>query len=242
MPMPLTVSMDDLGTMHAWLERALQAGFIISALQSSINDLEELSRLIEHMDEGVPIAPLGPVFDAEQVHQLFHHCSYPHPDALQKIGAPPPALPDYVTFFDPGYSIARLEVSYEGMFPAIFSTFNSTWRTWDADEDFMHWKDAPCYRQLRMKPLDQSHSQCVLPSGSEELPSARAVVMGMVLCQKLTYRRLFPRRYIRCANVLPNGNHVHVGVFHRTGFEIREFPDDTDMPVGLAPCRSIQRP
>lgn len=54
MASPITISMDELRTLHAWEERLLKKGLKVPELQASINEPEQLERIIAFIRAGAP--------------------------------------------------------------------------------------------------------------------------------------------------------------------------------------------
>src|SRR5206468_2742797 len=90
------------------------------------------------------------------------------------------------------------------------------------DKVFATQRNNPRYRQLRMDAVEESSGKTFaeqesLLSAEEEVPSARSVVMGVVLHFLATQQHLFPDCYVRCADKYFGGYGVCVGDFDRDG-------------------------
>ncbi len=152
---------------------------------------------------------------------------------------PAPAAIGFVTFYDPGWSILYLR-HFVVKKRSKFSP-----QTWYDDEPFAKLAELPGYRQLRMTPVPGSFGktfaeQRALLRADEEIPSARAVVMGMVLHFLTTHERLFPNHWVRCSDKDSDGDRVYVGGFDRDGLSVSSDWDDyRDSGIGLASSRKF---
>jgi hypothetical protein len=179
----------------------------------------------------------GPVYNAAKVSQLFS-LGYEYSDMLA-FGQPPAQCPGFLTFFDPGWDILRLR-RFCGCKGKIFTV-----QDWYLRQRFATTTDEPQYRQLRLEALDGSFTiafdyQLRLLPETEEVPLARAVVMGMVIHFLLSGGRLFERYYVRCADMGSGGLRVHVGRFDSEGFVVNGGMDDKHYDdVGLASSRKF---
>ena len=157
------------------------------------------------------------------------------PSDVQPRG--PQCLPGFVTFYDPGWSIVRLRdaVAKKG---TIF--FPQDWYDY---EPFAQFDEQPRYRQLRMKALPGSfgksfmEQQLLLPT-DEVVPSARVVVMRMVIHFLATDERVFPNYSVRCIDQDLDGDRVNVGHFDADGLLVYRFWDDYNNSIlGLSDSR-----
>ncbi len=174
----------------------------------------------------------APVYDVRTVEKLL---GFRYSVAeIDSIGKPPDALPGFVTFFDPGWSILQLrkELIHRGN---IFYA-----QHWYDNKSFAKLEERPSHRQLRMNEVTDSfgktfaEQQTLLPL-DEEVPLARVVVMGMVIHFLATGDRLFAKHYVRCANELSGGSRVFVGYFASDGFFVYRYWDgNRDDRLGLA--------
>ena len=89
----------------------------------------------------------SPVYDAEAVVRLL---AIPYSvEDIAAFGRPPVALADFITFFDPGWSILRLRDAVAGkkiLYP----------QDWYDNEAFAKFEEEPRYRQLRMQAVKDS--------------------------------------------------------------------------------------
>jgi hypothetical protein len=129
-------------------------------------------------------------------------------------GFQPNPIPGFVTFFDPGVSISLLRrlVAKKG---TIFYP--------------QSWYDN--------KPFDEQ--QALLPT-DEEIPSARVVVMGVVIHYLATGERLFPGCWVRCTDPDTVDVHVCVGNSDHGGLCVDGRWDGNRVcDIGLASCRKF---
>jgi hypothetical protein len=139
--------------------------------------------------------------------------------AIQPCGLQPKPLPGFVTFYDPGWSIVRLR-SVDTKKGTIFYP-----QTWYDNEPFATFEEPARYRQLRMAAVPDSfdknfkEQQALLPA-DEEVPSARVVVMGMVIHFLATDERLFPNVWVRCIDNDSDGLRIYVDPFRPDGLRI----------------------
>ena len=166
----------------------------------------------------------APVYDVRTVEKLLNF-QYSVAE-FDSIGKPPDALPGFVTFFDPGWSLQQLRASVADKGHIFYP------QTWYDNEPFAKLEEPPRYRQLRMDAVKGSFGrtfaeQRAVLSGDEEVPLARVVIMAMVIYFLATGERLFPTYYVRCRDLASDGNRVYVGNF------------DRDSDIGLASSRKF---
>jgi hypothetical protein len=81
--------------------------------------------------------------------------------------------------------------------------------------------------------------KALLPT-EEEIPSARVVVMGIVIHFLASGERLFPKCCLRCAELTSNDSRVNVGRFDSDGFYVSHYWDDLRGDfLGLASSRKF---
>jgi hypothetical protein len=151
----------------------------------------------------------------------------------------PPSIDGYVTFWDPGWSILRLRAAIARGGSKAFS--HQTW--YDIEAVFARLEEAPRYRQLRMEAVPESfgktfpEQQALVPPG-EEIPTARVVLMGMVIHFLASRKHLFPHSYVRCIDQTADSDRVGVGDFDSRGFLVGRYSDDSHYAyLGLASSR-----
>ncbi len=218
----------------AWAERAAKHGLELSTdLQPSIDRPEEMQRLVRVIRRASHLAP-GPVYDARTVNHLF---CLRYTEAQILAFGPPPGLPGFLTFLDPGWGLLRLRNFCHDK-GAIFSR-----QEWYVFEAFAKKMEEPRYRNIRMEAVAGSfdkHSTiqwCLLPE-TEEVPPLRAVAMGMVIHYLLTGQRLFEYCHVRCASSALDGRRVNIGYFDSGGFDVgRCWDNDRDAGLGIASAR-----
>jgi hypothetical protein len=179
----------------------------------------------------------APLYDAHEVARLLG--IELDKEDLAKFPNSPRARYGYVTFFDPGWSILRLSVAVAGR-GTIFSP-----QDWYDDELFAKFEEQPRYRQLRMDAFPESfgktfsEQQALVPAG-EEIPTARVVLIGLIIHFLVTGMRLFPDCYVRCSDQTSGGHRVFVGDFDSVGFRVdRCWDDDHGDDLGLASSRKF---
>jgi hypothetical protein len=152
---------------------------------------------------------------------------------------PPNPLPGFVTFFDPGWSIVRLRAAVAKQGTIFYS------QSWYDREPFANLDESPRYRQLRMTAAPDSfcrtfaEQQTLLPA-DEEIPSARVVVMGMVIHFLATGERLFADDWVRCVDKDSHGDRVRVGDSIAGGLGVRRVWDGShDSRLGLSAARKF---
>ena len=151
----------------------------------------------------------------------------------------PTPLQGFVTFFDPGWSILRLREAVANKGTILYP------QTWYDDEPFALLEEPPRYRQLRMTAVPDSldktftEQQALVPA-DEEIPTARVVIMGMVIHFLANGERLFPDSYVRCADKTSDVFRVRVGDFDSYGFFVDYYWDDVRYSVlGLTAARKF---
>jgi hypothetical protein len=156
--------------------------------------------------------------------------------ARRMFGAPPAAIPGFITFFDCGLTINILRLQFGEMF------YNQTWYDTEA---FAKLVEAPRYRQLRMTAVPDSfdttfvEQQELLPI-DEEVPSPRVVVMGMVIHFLATGERLHPDYWVRCIETDSDGYRVDIGYFDADGLRVgRDRDDHRGEELGLSSARKF---
>ena len=142
---------------------------------------------------------------------------------------PPSPWPGYVTFWDPGRSIADLKRKH----PAVFHP----WLGWYDGLPFAKATDVFRWRQLRLDPIQlgaaYAEQAARLPKG-DEIPQARDVVTYMVIRFLATGDR-WPGHRLRSRDVLAGDKRVIVGPFWDSGFEVAHCGEDYRSPgIGLA--------
>jgi len=232
-----------LGLAHEWVCAFGRQGGTAAMLQESIEKSYLMRAFIGVLEAELvalenPIPPTvtnagpGPVYDVRAVNKLF---SLGYSDVrLFALDIPPQAIPGFLTLFDPGWSILRLRrfCADKGK---MFSDQN-----WYDNEDFSKRGGTPRYRQIRLEALYGSFNknfddqQRLLPE-NEEVPSARGVVMGMVIHFLLSGQRLFENCYVRCADKVSGDRRVFVGSFDRDGLRVSGgYDDHRSSDLGLA--------
>lgn len=244
MASPVTFA-EKLQRLSAWWDRMEKGGLTFDDLQVPIDDAAMRSRLIVHWRLCAHTSSLErvsdtksqcPVYDARAVKKLFS--IFYTGQKLSAIG-PPDALPGFLTFFDPGWSILHLRRFCADKSRIFYS------QDWYDDEPFAKRTDEPCYRQIRMEALEGSFNmnfdeQWRLLPEAEEIPSARAVVTGMVIHFLLSGQRLFEKCHVRCSDNGSGGIRVCVGRFDRDGLDVYGgWDDNTDSAIGLASSRKF---
>lgn len=185
--------------------------------------------------KGRVMSESAPVYDAATVSRLLNF-SYSR-EQLVAFGRPPKSLDGFVTFFDPGFSIAALWAS--------FATRKSLLMPIDCSDAqvFAHVTDHPRYRQVRAAAVPRSvnkdlATQLRLLSLGEESAPARVVVTGIVVHFLATSKRLFRGQIVRCADKTDDDGHVIVG-FDGSRLCVQESWDAFRSPdIGLASCRN----
>ena len=183
-------------------------------------------------------APLpGPVYDARTVNELLL-LSY-IAEQINDFGPPPTALPGFLTFFDPGWDILHLRRFCKDR-GRIFANLD-----WYEDEAFANGTERPQYRQIRLEAVADSfkknfvEQQRLLPE-NEEVPSARAVCMGMVILFLLNGQRMFEHYYVRCSDKDSDGRRIFVGSFISGGLGVGSGQDDCRRGDGLGLASSVK--
>jgi len=181
----------------------------------------------------------APVYDVRTVEKLLNF-QYSVAE-FDSIGKPPDALPGFVTFFDPGWSIAQLRKEVADRATIFYP------QDWYNNLSFAKLEEPSRYRQLQMDAVKDSFGrnfaeQQSLLSPDDEIPTARVVVMGMVIHFLATGERLFPNCCVRCADETSSDYRyrVLVGYFDRGGLDVHSCWDDgRDSGVGLASSRKF---
>jgi hypothetical protein len=176
-----------------------------------------------------------PVYDARRVAELLG-LQFSE-EELNAFGTLPESLEDFVTFFDPGWSLLRLRETVAGKGTIFYP------QSWYNTQDFVTLEGPPRYRQLRMEAMKDSfdktfadQQKLLLPD--EEVPLTRVVVMGMVLHFLVAKERLFPTSYVRCQDKASGGDRVSVGHFDGAGLHVHsDWDDNPDSSIGLASAR-----
>jgi hypothetical protein len=179
----------------------------------------------------------APSYSALHVCSLLN-CALPQ-GKIRQYPARPKPLPGFVTFFDPGWRILRLRAIVTNR-EAIFCL-----QAWYDGKAFAKRNALPRYRQLRMTPVPDSlnktfaEQQALLPA-DEEVPSARVVVMGMVIHFLVTGDRLSPNCWVRCIDKDSDGYRVDVGYLLGGGLRVGYYwDDDRYSDLGLASSRKF---
>ncbi len=209
--------------------------------------------------------PAWPVHTARDVCDVLQIARY-NEALLQTFPHPPPALPGYMTFFDPGLSVFALVRN-----PAVHYR-NPPGETYDFS--LLQWVDletmrecppllleeAPCYRQICMEVEDTLNRYYIyqLPFLDErdEVPKVRVVMTAVVVHYLLTGQRLFADYMVRCLEGELNPilskdttdplfidcrERWAVGPFpHRNGLDLRTI-GDTSISVGYGPGLGMAR-
>jgi hypothetical protein len=169
-------------------------------------------------------------------------------------GTPPKPVPGFLTFFDPGWSIARLENAVAGREKSFTDTtlppqklFTDTTIAphWYIKRPFAKLEEAATYRQLKIEAAEgsfkkslQDQKACLLPG--EEMALARVVVIGAVVHWLIAGFRLLggeTEPKLRCLD-LDHGDRVTVGPFASFGLCLSSEQDnDGHHSMGLAVCR-----
>jgi hypothetical protein len=171
---------------------------------------------------------MSPFYDAEHVAKLFQ-CS---------LFKPPPVV-GYLTFFDLGWSILRLRDFARGKW-SVFSP-----QQWYTDEEFARREEPPCYRLLRLEPVQDSFEKTFADQASllrpeDEVPSARVLIAGMLTHFLASGQRLFETCYVRSIDKSAAGDHVGVGYFAAGGLNVDNYWNDKrNGHVGLAAARKF---
>ena len=169
-----------------------------------------------------PHVEVGPVYNACIVNELLH--SGYRFEQLASFGRPPASLPGFVTFFDPGWSILRLrECARLRVFGSSQTIFYP--QTWYDNEPFAKLQEPPGYRQLQMRAAQDSFGkifakQKALVPPDAEIPTARAILMGVVIHFLATGERLVSDHWVRCADQTLCGGLVIVGDFGPHGIDV----------------------
>ena len=191
------------------------------------------------------MSPLVPVH-ARPVHPVFGLSATP--DEVANVGPPPEPRDGFITFFDRGWSIARLQATVVAAFWGETIFHEGCWC--HKNETFFTAEDVPCYRQIRNGPLPDSFTKYypqkvkLLPEG-EEVPQARDVVNAAILHYLATGERLFTKGWVLCSSAVRSpydDSHYHVGVgcFGSAGLRIDLIPDDSrGATTGLASARKL---
>jgi len=248
MASPITVTMDEIRTLHAWQERLLKRGLKVRELQQSIDNPSQIDRIIAFIRASAPVLPLeavtastrSAVYDARQINDLLL-LGYTE-DQLTAFGLPPDSLPGYLTLFDPGWDILRLRSYCYKRGQQIFRHQDCDWYD---NQDFSKKQEEPRYRQIRIEAVVQSFNkifttQKALLPDTEEIPVVRQLVMGMVVHFLLTGQRLFPAYYVRCSEKDSVGRYIAVGDFGDYGLAIRTCNgDEINECLGLSSARKF---
>jgi hypothetical protein len=219
----------DLGLVHELLVTGRKVG-ARSAFYAALAHDEALFRRVVAMVSGQP----DPVYDVAQVAALLD-IRYSQKE-IAAFGAPPNPLPGYLTFFDPGWSIVRIRTAVAGK-----DAFHA--QDWYDCEPFANMQSRPGYRQIRMEADKGSFrrsfdEQREFPLFGEEVPLARAIVMGMVVHFLGSGTRLFQRCRVRCLDTDASGHRVGVGDFESLGFCLYGTSENTRATdLGIAICR-----
>jgi hypothetical protein len=118
-------------------------------------------------------------------------------------------------------------------------------QTWYEGQPFATFEESPQYRQLRMTALDGSfgktfaEQQVFLPA-DKKMPSARVVIMDMVIHFLATGERLFSESVVHCTNNDSDGRRVGVGFFSHRGLYVdHSWGDRRDDFLSLASARKF---
>lgn len=143
---------------------------------------------------------------------------------------------DWFTFTTSGKSLNELYASN----PDLIDRTTSHWR----NEKFAQARAESREITLRTAAVPYSCSrtfseQISLLKVNERVPSVREVVDGAIQYFRSTGKRIFPRYYVRCSDVLPDGDRVSVACYFVSGPLLSTgHLDDSRYPsVGLAVCR-----
>jgi hypothetical protein len=148
-------------------------------------------------------------YDKEHVRSLLH----------RQVGENDMLHDSYLRFFDPGDSIVHLRDAMNDRGQIFYP------QDWYDNQPFAQKADTPQERCLLMAPIEGSlcktwEEQQTLLSNDEEVPTARIVVMGMVIHFLATGQRLFERCYVRTTDVGAEGTRVLVGRFDAVGLGV----------------------
>lgn len=161
-------------------------------------------------------------------------------DQCAAFGPPPERLPGFFSFFDPGWSLVQLHKHCKQKKWALYDERYQNCK----GLEFTRKQEEPGYRQIRMEAIPGSRgksfrTQKMLLLDTEEIPSARQVIMGMVIHYRLADEWLFPSSYVRC---LGDGHAaVCVGWFGSTGLHLNGNLNDANQynEVGIAPAKKL---
>ena len=114
---------------------------------------------------------------------------------------------------------------------------------WYNSQAFAKDKGEVGWHLVRKTPVANSTSkswseQQALLGKNEETPTARVMTYTIIGHYLATGERLFRNLYVRCSDVVSNGNRVYVGHFDEGGFYVNDYwDDDRDSNLGLASSR-----
>lgn len=215
-----------LGLAHEWVCAFGRQGGTARFLQELLEDPDRFRRLMYFWDSGMPFFPKEFEHDFFQVEHLLNlQYGGEKERILKAYPTPPKPVEGFLTFFDPGWSIADMNLFWSDRNDIIFPyghAYNG--------EAFLLLEEKPCYRQMRYQPVGDSHDRRffdhkMMVPDDEEIPHARQVVMGMIIHYLLTGSRIFPN-LVRCIDVDQSNNRVCVGNFiPRKGLGIRTIHD-----------------
>ncbi len=169
-----------------------------------------------------------PTFPPERVAELF---------GLPAVPAPPPTPRDrdgFVTFWDPGVSIATLRLQVASRRPAVF--YPAAW----ADGPFARDRGRPGWRQVRTDLIPDSLARPVrelltLAPFGEEVPSARLLTTVMLLVKLTTEKWPFGGCRLLSTSRSPTDRLVQVGACDDWGVQFSWAGDEYASPfLGVA--------
>jgi hypothetical protein len=224
------------GEVGATLKVFEDLGVTLDDLKAIRADKNLACRMVEVLK-----APRGIIYDARAVNALFS-LGYLDEEDINALDPPPEALPGFLTFFCPNWNILRLR-----NFCADKGNMFSDEDLYDR-EAFAMKTEAPRYRQIRLEAVggsfgktfrNQQLLQLMRPE-NEEVPTARVVIMGMVIHFLLSEQRLFENVLVRCADTTSVGRRVCVGNFGSSGFRFHKPWDERgSASLGLASSRKF---
>jgi hypothetical protein len=159
--------------------------------------------------------------------------------SVTEATSPPPPVDGFVTFFDPGWSVLRLREAVADRGNIFYP------HTWYDNEPFAKFQDPPRYRQLQMEAVKNSFGktyveQRALVPRDMEIPTARVVLMTVVIHFLATGERLFTDCCVRSFDQTAVGDFVFVGNFDRDGVDVGiDLPHDSARGLGVVLARKF---